>query len=169
MQYFPAAPWPTALKVTSGVGTLLLLAVWYGTATGVPPSGVAHSVLSIITWLPPLLLWVAVLFVVRGYDVDTRGLHVRRLLWSTRISLKGLVRVWHDPTAVEGSTRVFGNGGMFACTGIYGSDKLGRYRVFGTDLSRAVVLQLPGRTVIVTPAAPQDFVRCVSRAFDPER
>lgn len=158
-----------ALKVTSGIGTLLLLAAWYGTATGVPPGGIAHSVLSVITWLPPVLLWVALLFVVRGYDVDARGLHVRRLLWSTRVPLKGLIRVWHDPTAVKGSTRVFGNGGMFAFTGVYGSDQLGRYRAFGTDLSRAVVLQLRGRTVIVTPAAPQDFVRYVSRAFGPGR
>lgn len=169
MRHFPAAPWPTALKLTSGTGTLLLLLAWYATAKGVPPSGVTHGLGSIVIWLPPVLLFVALLFVVRGYDVDARGLHVRRLLWSTRIPLTGLTRVWHDPHAISGSTRVFGNGGMFAFTGWYGSDTLGRFQMFATDPTRAVVLQLPERTIIVSPAAPRAFVHHLREAFQATR
>lgn len=165
MQRFPAAPWPTTLKVTSGVGTLLLLAVWYGAGLNVPADGVAHWVGTAVTWLPPLLLLGAALFVVRGYEVDPHALRVQRLLWSTVIPLQGLARVWQDPHAMRHTIKVFGNGGLFAFTGLYKSETLGRYRLFATDPAKAVILQLPGRTVVVTPEAPHPFVQFLSQAF----
>lgn len=164
MQRFAAAPWPTSLKALSGVGTILLLAVWYGAAQGVPARGAAHWVGTFMTWLPPALLLGALLFTVRGYEVGAGELRVRRLLWSTVIPLEGTVRAWQDPKAIRRSLKVFGNGGLYAFTGVYRSKSLGRYRLFATDPAMAVVVQLPGRTVVVTPELPHAFVHSLSQA-----
>ena len=53
---------------------------------------------------------------------------------------------------------MIGNGGLLSFTGIYYSKALGRYRLFATDFSRSVVLTLPRRVVVVTPASPHAFV-----------
>jgi hypothetical protein len=53
--------------------------------------------------------------------------------------------------------------GSFSFTGLYRSRELGLYRLFATDLSRAVVLLLPRRTVVVTPASPEAFVEHLER------
>ena len=164
MQRFAAAPWPTSLKVLSGVGTILLLAVWVGAEQGVPARGAAHWVGTFMTWLPPALLVGALLFTVRGYGIGAGELRVERLLWSTVIPLEATPRAWHDPQAIRHSVKVFGNGGLYAFTGLYRSKSLGRYRLFGTDPARAVIVQLPGRTVVVTPELPHAFVQCLSQA-----
>jgi hypothetical protein len=67
-----------------------------------------------------------------------------------------------DPVAVEGSMRIFGNGGFFAFTGLFRNRKLGSYRAYATDSKKAVVLRWPGRTVVVTPDDPQKFVAAIN-------
>ncbi|HVC11541.1 MAG TPA: PH domain-containing protein [Burkholderiales bacterium] len=165
MQHFPAAPWPKALKVSSGIATVLLAGVEFGATKTIPPYGLAHLVGTLVAWLPPALLAGAGLFAVTGYDADASTLRVRRLLWSTVIPLEGLTRVWHDPQAIRHSIKVFGNGGMFAFTGLYRSKTLGRYRLFATDPASAVVLQLARRTLVITPSSPHAFVQYLGRAL----
>lgn len=131
----------------------------------VPPSGFAHLFGSAVSCVPPAIALFSALFLVRGYDVKDTRLYVRRLLWSTVIPLTGLARVWHEPEAVKCSARIFGNAGLFSFTGLYQSQALGRYRLFGTDPTRAVVLSLPHRVVVITPGAPEAFVQHLSRAF----
>ncbi len=165
MQHFSAAPWPVSLKVTSAAGSLLLLAVAYGALKAVPPTGFAHAFGSVVACVPPAIALVGALFVVRGYEIDRTRLCIHRLLWSTVIRLDGLKRACEDPEAIRCSGRVFGNGGLFSFTGLYQNKKLGRYRLFATDPARAVVLLLPQRIIVVTPAAPQAFVGHVRRLF----
>lgn len=164
MQRFAAAPWPRSLQVLSGVGTILLLVVWFGAEHGVPPRGAAHWVGTFMIWLPPVLLFGALLFTVSGYEIGPGELRVQRLFWSTVIPLEGTVRAWQDPQAVARSLKIFGNAGLYAFTGLYRSKALGRYRLYATDPSRAVIVQFSGRTVIVTPETPYAFVRCLSQA-----
>ena len=59
---------------------------------------------------------------------------------------------------MRGSVRVFGNGGLFSITGRFWNRKLGWYRAYATDPSRAVVLRYPKRTVVITPHDPQHFI-----------
>lgn len=126
--HFPAAPWPTALKVTSALASLLLLGVGYGAIRVVPPAGVARGVgIAVACALPGVALG-SLLFVVRGYDVEVTRLRVRRLLWSTQIPLDGLTEAVPDPAG-------------------------------------AVVLRLPGCTVVVTPRAPHVFLHHLSALF----
>jgi hypothetical protein len=59
---------------------------------------------------------------------------------------------------MRGSLRLLGNGGLFSFSGEFWNRRLGRYRALATDPSRAVVLRYPGRTIVITPHDPQQFI-----------
>jgi hypothetical protein len=161
MQRFEAAPWSTSLKVVSAIGTVVLFAASYAVYRAVPRGTrvpFAETFGELLVFVPPLILVTAILFVVTGYRLDSTRLYVQRLLWSTRIELDGIDRAWCDSSAMSGSIRVFGNGGLFSITGMYQNSTLGRYRAFVTDPKQAVVLRSPGRVVVVSPAHPGAFV-----------
>ena len=161
MVHFDAAPWPTSLKVTSLVGTLLLVVVGYFAVEAIPHGTrvpFAEAFGTLIAAVLPLVAVIAALFVVRGYDLGAQELRIQRLLWSTRIGLAGLTGATQDPSLMRGSLRVFGNGGLYSYTGFFQNRAIGRYRAFVTDPKNAVVLRLPDRTVVVSPAKPQAFV-----------
>ncbi len=116
--------------------------------------------------LPPLAAVVSALFVVRGYRLSPGELLVDRLFWATRVELAGLTRAVADPSAMKGSLRIFGNGGLYSVTGLFYSSTLGRYRAFVTDQARAVVLFVPSRTVVLSPEDPAAFLQQL-RVFVP--
>ena len=131
-------------------------------------SGMPHHVLNGLPWVVvvPLMLFVgAALFTIRGYQLGAGELRVRRLLWNSTVPLRGLVHAWHDPEAMRGSWRIFGNGGLFAFSGLFWSRSLGRYRAWATDPARAVVLALPGHTCVVTPEDPAVFLERLGRSY----
>jgi hypothetical protein len=164
--YFPAAPWPTVLKVISLLGTVALSGICLAAYWVVPERGpFTHEFGLGVAMLPVLLLSGCILFVVRGYQVEGSDLCVLRLLWATRIPLAGLGRAWTEPGVCKGSMRIFGNGGLYSFTGLYSNKKLGRYRLFATDLARAVVLVLPQRVVVLTPADPPAFMEHLHQRF----
>ena len=110
------------------------------------------------TWMPPVIFLLCALFAVRGYSLQGNHLIVLRPGWRTRIALDDLQSIKHLPGSTQGSIRIFGNGGLFGFTGLFRNDQLGRYRAFATDVSRAVVLRFPVKTIVVTPDNPQKFV-----------
>jgi hypothetical protein len=168
MQQFRAAPWPKSLKVISLLATAVLVGVGWA-AWRVIPRGTrvpfAETVGTFVAAVPPLVLLGALLFVVTGFEVSPSELRIQRLLWSTRVSLDGLARAWSDPKAMSCSLRIWGNGGLYSITGYYHSKALGRYRAFVTDPACAVVLSLPNRTVVVSPAEPRAFLQALSLSF----
>lgn len=169
-RHFSAAPWPTALKATSALGTLLLAGLGYGADRAIPtPTGFTHVFGLGVALVFPAIAVVGLLFVVSGYDVDGGDLYVQRLLWSTRIPREGLTSLRHEPAASEGSIRIIGNAGLFAFTGLYQGKSLGRYRLFATDFTRSAVLALPRRAVIITPAAPDAFIEYLHHRFPAAR
>jgi hypothetical protein len=164
--HFAVAPWSTSLKATSALGTIILLGVGIGAYHAVPvPTGFTHQFGLAVAFVLPALVVGCVLFMVTGYAVEGSELYVERLVSSTRISIQGLTRVWLEPAVCKGSLRVFGNGGLFSFSGLFYNRKLGRYRLFATDFSRAVVLILPRRVVVVTPAAPEAFIEHLHHFF----
>jgi len=165
-RYFAAAPWPKLLTVMSAGATLLLLGVGYAAYRVVPvPAGFTHLFGLAVALVFPLILAFSLLFVVRGYCIERDALFIQRLLWRTCVPLQGLSSVSVTPGICKGSIRIMGNGGLFAFTGLYQNRTLGRYRLFATDLSRSVVLRLQSRTIVVTPAIPNDFVECLRSLF----
>lgn len=153
-----AAPWSTALGVVTVTVTVLFAGV-----------AVAAIVLPIqeqwLRWtmliLPPGLLVLCALGAVRGYTLETGALSIRRLVGVTRLPLAGLLACTWDPEATRNSLRLFGNGGVFAFTGLFWNRRLGRYRMYATDLRRTVVLRFADRTVVISPDRPEEFVRAV--------
>jgi hypothetical protein len=162
---FPAASWPTSLTVTSWIATAVLAVATYVLIEAIPrgtPAPFAETFGKLVAFVPLLIAVIAALFVVTAYEVDGTELRVRRLLWSSRVTLAGLTRAWHDPAALKGSIRLFGNGGLYSVTGLFQSRRLGRYRAFVTDPARAVVLKLPKRAVVISPADPEAFLQLLA-------
>lgn len=149
------APWSAVQKGVSVFVLALLAGVGLGVLPSVPDSGARGlSVLFLI--LVPLL---GSLSMVRGYQVARDEVRVRRLFWNTRIPLRGLRSVESDPRSTHGSIRLFGNGGFLSSTGWFWNRRLGRYRLFANDASRAVVMRYPDRCVVLAPEDPERFVR----------
>jgi hypothetical protein len=165
VHHFSTAPWATCVKLGSSLGTVALVAAGYAASRAIPPSGLAHLFGSVVACVPPAIALGAALFAVRGYELGPAHLRVQRLLWTTELTLVGLQRVWHDPEAMKGSLRLFGNGGMFSITGLYRNRALGRYRAFATDPKSSVVLVQRNRVLIVTPVDPRAFVEAVRGLF----
>ena len=112
----------------------------------------------LMTAVPLLILLGALPFAVRGYAIQKGILRIQRPGWATRLVLGQLVSAEADPTAMSGSLRIAGNGGLFSFTGWFWSRRLGRYRAFVTDPARSVVLKFSDRTVVVSPDVPEEFV-----------
>ncbi len=160
MKPYPA-PWGRPLVVISVLATVLCLGLTFfewSRVTG-PPLGMPAFWLGC---LPLALVIGCALFTIRGYALTPDTLLIRRFLWSTRVPLAELKSAEYLPGAMRGSIRTFGNGGFFSVTGLFWSRPLGSYRAFVTDLQRTVVLRFPGRTVVLSPESPEDFVRVVS-------
>ena len=84
---------------------------------------------------------------------------MRRLAWTTTLPLAGLVKASGDIELARGSLRVFGNGGLFSITGWFWNRRVGFYRAYATDLSRAVFLKYRDRRpVLITPHDTQHFL-----------
>lgn len=150
------APWSRQLKWITALSSALLLGIPLVILARIPQAEMAWR--SGMVLLPLAILATCAFFAIRGYVIDSNALLICRPGWKTRISLQGLQEVAADPKAMDGSIRVFGNGGLFCFAGLYRNSRLGRYRAFATDQARAVVLKFPGRTLVVTPGDPQKFV-----------
>ena len=168
MQQFRAAPWPTSLKVISLVATAVLAGVSWAAFRAIPRGTrvpFAETFGTVVAATFPLIAIVALLFVVTGYEVGPGELRIQRLLWSTRVGLDGMARAWADPKAMTCSIRIWGNGGLYSITGYFQNKTLGRFRAFVTDPKLSVVLALPRRVIVVSPAEPRAFLQALSLSF----
>jgi hypothetical protein len=151
------APWSTSLIVLSVLTIVVCLGAtagaWLSLAGKHPPGAIGCASL-----LPLVILFGAAPFTIRGYSIASDCILVHRLLWSTVLPRAGLESASVEPNAMRGSLRTFGNGGAFSFTGFYYSKRLGSFRAYVTDLRRTVVLRYANRRVVLSPAAPEDFV-----------
>lgn len=152
------APWSGPLRTTSAAATLLFGAV---TAFGLLWPGLPKLARPALGVLPPLMLVVGALGVVRGYTLEPGMLRVRRLFWETRLPLTGLRSCRWEPEAVRRALRLLGNGGLYAYWGLFWNRRLGLFRLYATDLDRAVVLRFDRRVVVVSPDRPEALVRAL--------
>ncbi|MCX2795094.1 PH domain-containing protein [Microbulbifer thermotolerans] len=150
------APWSRQLKWITTITASLLLAIPILLLSKAPQA--QSTLYNVAIGLPPATLLLSALFAILGYRIEGTNLFILRPGWKTRISLQGLSEVKSDPQATHGSTRIFGNGGLFGYIGLFHNRRLGRYRAFATDLSKSVVLRFPQRTLVITPDKPEQFV-----------
>ncbi len=154
-RYFNAL-WGTSLKVISALTTVFLIGIFGGMAL----TGRASTVIEMVLYLviPLLILFISLLFTVRGYSVSGNSFRIRRLLWYTDMDISMLKSVEYDPKAMTGSMRTFGNGGLYSFSGRYKSGKLGAFKAYVTDFKKCVVIVAAGQTVVVSPENPELFV-----------
>ena len=143
-----SAPLGKSVKITILIATIVLVAI-------------AFNPLWEITALVFAVYAGCLLFSVQGYEVKNGILNVQRLLWKTKIPLAGLESATVDKDVLSHALRLFGNGGLFAYTGFYKSARLGSFRAYVTDKTRAVVLKIGGRIIVISPDAPESFVHMV--------
>ncbi len=152
MRYYQA-PWSTSVIIVSSAVTILCLGLTLGMLC------YGRGILSWAGCLPLIIILGSIPFTIRGYSVTAHAILVHRLFWMTRLPLAGLESAQFEPEAMRRSLRCFGNGGLFSITGLFRNKLLGTYRAFVTDQHRTVVLHYPGRTVVISPALPEEFVR----------
>lgn len=148
------APWTSTLRIMT---VLISLLIW-GMAVGL------FATNRDMLWFSAFLLlgaWVVPLLnMVRGYRLERRTLVIRRLCWDTRVDIGDMASVELIPKEhIQGSWRLFGNGGLFAACGWFWNRKLGRYRAWVTDDERLVLIQCSDRKLVVSPGQPDEFVR----------
>lgn len=150
-----SAPWSRLLIWVSWGASAILIGVAFLVWRNVrEPEGLGLGLAAVSM----LVMTGGLLFSIRGYRLDGPHLYVRRPLWETEVDLRELKSVEIDPTAMKGSIRLLGNGGLFSFSGIFRNKKLGRYRALVTHQARAVVLRFPEHTMVVSPGDPQSFV-----------
>jgi len=152
-----SAPWSHSLRVLTTAAVALLLAlVLIGVLVGPRQSWVWRMAM---VGLPLVILVGSLLFMVRGYVLTESQIEVQRLGWSTVLPFAGLAAVSGEPQGLQGSLRLFGNGGLFGISGWFWNRRIGRFRAYATDPERAVLLRYrDGRKVLVTPHDVQHFI-----------
>jgi hypothetical protein len=162
------APWGAPLALMTSVCALICLGlpvpglmICFGSAGFLRVWGIA-AVPSwcglLLTVVPVATLLISAIFMVRGYVLTDEELIIKRLGWSNRMDLRRLESVSNQPNILDGSIRIFGNGGLFSFTGRYRNKNLGSYRAFVTDVKKAVVLRFNDKTIVVTPDDPEKFM-----------
>ncbi len=150
------APWAKLLRMSSGLTTALLLVVAGVLVATLSRYGLLISLSAAA--LPLAILGCSALSIVRGYVLTESAVLVLRPGWTTELPLAGLQSVAGNAEALRASIRLFGNGGLFVVAGLFWNRRLGRFRAFATDPSRAVILTYPTRKVVITPHDPQQFI-----------
>ncbi len=159
-----SAPWGGLLK-----GMSLFCLVLFGSFIIIgflnpPAKDAALAWYMAMVALPSAFLAGGALFMIRGYTVEAGVLKILRPGWAVRIGLDKLESVEVDPSAMKGSVRTCGNGGLFCFAGWYWNKKLRSYRVFANDPKRAVVLRFADRRLVVSPAEPEKFAETIRNA-----
>ena len=150
------APWSAGLRRRSLLGVAVLAIGAAASIIAWQRTGDPLALLLIALLL--LVLLAASLCMVKGYALTNDEIIVKRLGWTTRLPLAGLKSVAGDNEAMDRSLRLFGNGGLLSYSGYFWNRKIGRYRAWATDPSRAVVLRYAKRKIVITPDDPQRFI-----------
>lgn len=113
---------------------------------------------SVMIGLPLLVVILAALHTVRGYEIDSDGIHVLRPIGRHCIA-RGPTRIDADPNALRWALRTFGNGGFFSFSGRFRLRDYGKARVWVTDVNQCLVIHSEQGVGVVSPAAGAAFIQ----------
>lgn len=164
------APLGTRIKLVTVLAFALVL-----TIAGILASQIASDRERLLLFLilgvalPVVFGAISAFSFVAGYRLHDDTLEVLRFGRITRLPLAGLTTAEVDPEAFRRAWKVMGNDGLGAIVGSFRNRRLGAFQAFITDPARSVVLRWPGRTIVVTPDRPSEFVAEVRRRIGPGR
>lgn len=159
-----AAPWGRRVWLITGLVSLLglVVALTFPLILPVKDSGERWLV-----WLasPVVLLIVAgtAPWMIRRFELTDEAIVIRRSFWTNRIPLAAIESVEVDGRACERAWKTLGNDGLFAMHGKFRNKRLGKFQAYVTDLSNAVVLKVPGDTIVISPEHPHQFANELNR------
>lgn len=156
-----SAPWGKSLIIVSAIFTALTVSVFFAPIY-FQPWMVTWGLLP-VKWILPAIMFSCLPFIVRSYTITPAAILIRRLFWNTRLARESLMSAEVIPYAMKKCLRTCGNGGVFSFTGWYWSKALGCFTAYVTDQNRTVVLKYDGRTVVLSPSTPEDFVKDLER------
>jgi len=113
-----------------------------------------------------VLICVAAWFIsnIRRITLSGQTLLIKLTFWTARFDLAGLRSASVDAQAFKfGTLRSFGNGGLGAYHGWFWSKRMGKFRGYVTDKSRAVVLRWENKCVVVSPKDTEYFIEEVCK------
>ncbi len=151
-----SSPWSKNLKISTSVILLILLV------------GGVYS-LSLNPWVfEGIVALILLCFVlsVQGYSIKEGSLLVHRTGWSNRFPLSEIQELKIDPNITMGSIRLWGIGGFFSSVGLFRNNILGRYSAYLTDESRALMIRIKGKTIVITPDDPSEMLRSIEVYLD---
>lgn len=150
-QVFPIARYDRMAKVATPLACAVILGI--GLIPHVPAFAWGIAALIIVlswAWAP------------RGYVVGDGFLTVQRPVGSVRIPLDDIREARPAaPGDLSGCIRLMGSGGVFGYFGLFRTSKLGVSRWFVTDRSKAIVVFTSPRTLVLSPADTDGFLKAI--------
>ncbi|MGJ8634523.1 MAG: PH domain-containing protein [Luteolibacter sp.] len=150
------APWGKSLKWISGI---CIATIVFAALFSLFPNRSVQIGSLLISGSLLLTLIPCSFFTIRSYRITQTAIHIQRLCFISSIGLENLKSAEFIPSAMKGSLRTFGNGGLFSWTGKYWNKDLGSYRAFVTDLNKTVVLRFTDKIIVISPESPEDFIK----------
>lgn len=146
---FPASYDSTTTIITSIVFAILIF-VAFATRS------------AIIASLGAVLLLVSYAYSPRGYRTTGAGIIVKRWMGSPHIALDTLREVRRGTAEdLQGSYRIFGNGGVFGYYGLFETPRLGRCTWYVTNRNNAVVVVTNVATAVFSPDDVDGFINAI--------
>lgn len=141
----------TGIVLAIGVA-FLLIAIFLRSAYWVP---------QIIAALFALFVLVIFLRVPVGYELDGDTLTVMYRVGSVRFGQVSSCRPMHERVSL--GLRQWGNGGLFAFTGVYRNKEYGVFRAYITNFDQLVLVEtVAGDKILISPANAEDWVHSQS-------
>jgi len=146
----PLAKACLAIKILTALIFLMTIGFFVGALT--------RPVLWLAAWLSALIVLICYLTTPSSFEVGRGCLIIHFGLWSIDYGL--IVECSRLTEKLPMTWRLFGNGGLFAGTGIFWNKKYGKFRAYitVTDHKGMVMLTTKKYKVLISPANPEKFI-----------
>lgn len=157
--------------MTTGILLFVILMMMFaGSVTSglrSPVSGIMWGVAMFMVVGSVLLLWLCWAQKPRMIRVEAGKLIVeRRAPWANiEVELGQLQRIEMLEKLPRMTWRLFGNGGVFCFSGSFYHRALGHFRASITTLKNLVLIVTPQRTLVISPARPQELVDYIKSMY----
>ncbi len=159
-----AAPWGRRIRLITGLVSLLGLTIALALPLSLP---VKDSGERWLVWSSAAVVLLIIggtsLWMIRRFELTDEAIIIRRSFWTNRIPLAKVESAEVDARACERAWKTMGNDGLFAMHGRFRSKRLGKFQAYVTDPANAVVLKVPGDTIVISPEHPRQFVSDLNR------
>ena len=158
--------WMTACILVIATAAMLF-AGYMAVGVPIPISGIFMGMGVFFVLGSVALLWLSWAQKPRMLRVEAGKLIVeRKAPWANiEIELGQLSRIEILDKLPRMTWRLFGNGGVFCFSGTFYHRNIGRFRASLTTLKNLVLLVTPQRTLLISPARPQELVDYIKSLY----